>query len=254
MSVLSMVIAWVLAMMMAVAPSHREHFEPEAKESFDQADARYTEIATAIVTESMSGPALSEGKIGRIKTAMTVAAWMFYESGFRRDIDLGTSRVRLRKTGLNDFGRSWCLGQINLGTKTIPDPDRKGMFIETSADKTPQGWTGPELLADRRKCVRATIDRMRSSLLACADLPVEERMAQYASGLCKTNPALPVPVEKQEHMIEQGKAISKERTRFVYRWLSKDRPKVNDAQVLQEMKGETPNASDRTEHRGAPKG
>lgn len=217
-----LLIIWILNVMTSVAPPHREHFEAEAKESYAQADVRYREIAEAIVDASFDEnvqPAFP-GPRGRASTAMLVATTFFMESGFRRDIDLGTSRARLRRSGLNDHGRSWCMGQINLGITRVPDPERPGTLKETSAATTINGWTGPELLADRRKCVAATINVLRLSMGACANLPPMERLAVYASGTCDN---------------EAGRRASETRMRFFHRWLNRDRPAAKDAQVLLEM-------------------
>jgi hypothetical protein len=215
-------VVWILSMMTAVAPPHREHFEAEAKESYAQADERYREIAEAIVDTSYDEniQPVFPGQRGRASTAMLVATIFFMESGFRRDLDLGTSHVRLRRAGLNDFGRSWCMGQINLGIKRIPDPDRPGMWKDTSAKNTAEGWSGPELFADRRKCIAATISVLRSSLGACRHLPPMARLAVYAAGTCDS---------------EAGQRASEARMRLFHRWLGRGRPEPKDAQVLLEM-------------------
>jgi len=113
------------------------------------------------------------------------------------------------------------MGQINLGIKRIPDPDRQGMWKDTSAKQTAQGWTGPELLADRRKCVRATIEAVRTSFGACGSLPFGQRLAAYAAGTCES---------------QEGRQKSEQRLRLFTRWNGRGRPAVTDEQVLNEQK------------------
>jgi hypothetical protein len=214
-----LIIAWILSMMTTVSPPHREHFIGEAQESYAQADQRYREIAEAIVDTAYdpSVQPLFRGQYGRASTAMLVASIWFMESGFRRDIDLGTSRVRLRRAGLNDFGRSWCMGQINLGSKKVQDPDHPGRWVETSERTTPEGWTGPDLLSDRRKCAAATIRVLRSSLGGCRHLPISERLALYAAGTCDS---------------EEGRSASRVRMSLFHKWNNAARPDVKDSDVL----------------------
>jgi len=212
-------VAWILAAMISLAPPHRQHWEPTAQESYAQADARYLQIAETIaqgvfdpeILPVMSGPR------GRQDTAMLVVIWWNSESGFRRDVDLGLGRKRLARAGWNDYGKSWCMGQINLGRKPRPDPDNLGQLIEESATTTAEGWTGRDLCNDRRKCLIATMNVMRRSIGVCRALPVDERMAAYVAGYCES---------------EAGKRISRFRMQQFWQWRGKDRPNYTDAQVM----------------------
>ena len=220
-----LVILWILAAMNSLSPAHRAHFEKEAMESYVQADTRYREIAENTVDKAMTTTPLFSGKRARISTAMFVTVMWFMESGFRRDIDLGTSRVRLRHTGLNDFGRSWCMGQINLGSKRVLDPAHPGMWLETSNTLTPQGWSGPELVTDRGKCAVVTIETLRQSMLACRSLPMNQRLAAYAAGRCDS---------------EEGRRLSEVRMRLFFRMNERGRPDVTDGDILKEMTNAKP--------------
>jgi hypothetical protein len=219
-------VAWILTMMTVTAPPSR--FESaatkDAKESVEDASARYREIATDIVEASFQEdvkPAFG-GVHGRAKTALAVAAIFFTESGFRRDVDLGTNHASERKKGLNDFGHSWCMGQLNLGWKMIPDPEHEGGFIDTSTRKTLEGWTGRDLLSDRRKCIIATITHIRSSLSVCYHLPLAERLAQYARGSC---------------LSAVGRRMSRAKM-FVYARWQKSIPSILDVELLEAMRNE----------------
>lgn len=210
-------ITWLLSMMLAAAPVDRPRHVPEARESKEQAEQRYREIAEAVFDASFDPNVqpVFPGDKGRASTAMIVTAMFYMESGFRRDVDLGTSRHRLRRAGLNDFGRSWCMGQINLGAKK--EKDAQGRVIETSATLSKEGWTGPELQSDRRKCAISTINLIRASTYACKDLPREERLAAYAAGNCDS---------------DAGKMASRARMAFFNRWVHRNRPNATDTQVI----------------------
>ena len=215
-------IVWILAAMTAVSPPHREHWEPAAQESYAQADARYREIATTIV-EGVFDPTIEpvlRGVRGRQNTAMLVTLWWNSESGFRRDVDLGLGRTRTSKAGWNDYGRSWCMGQINLGRKKREDPQRPGHWIEDSPLMTPEGWSGRDLCQDRMKCLKTTIRVMRGSVRACRRLPMQERLAAYAAGYCES---------------ERGRAISRSRMQNFWRRYRQNRPDYTDAQAMAEI-------------------
>jgi hypothetical protein len=178
-SVLSLVAA-----MNMMSPAHRDHFLREARESHAQADERYLEIATAIIDVSFD-PAekpIFGGQYARTKTAMFIAHKFFMESGFRRDVHTGIGRENLPT--INDYGKSWCMGQLMLGKKRIDLGN--GKWITDSASTTPEGWTGRELLADNRKCASATLHAIRRSISACNGLPFPERLAAYATGSCSS--------------------------------------------------------------------
>lgn len=216
-------ITWLLTIMTSLSPPHRTHFEPAAQESYAQADARYREVAETITDGSFAGDVtpVYGGRYGRQQTAVLVVVWWHAESGFRRDVDLGLARARLAKSGWNDFGRSWCMGQINLGRKSMPDPSNPGMMIEDSPAATPEGWTGKDLCSDRSKCFRATVRTMRQSFSACRALPVSERLAVYASGTCTS---------------EDGRRLSRTRMRQFHSWFAKGRPQFTDEDMLAELK------------------
>jgi hypothetical protein len=219
-------IAWVLSAMTAMSPPHRQHWEPAAQESHAQADARYREIAETIVDGVFDESVMPvfKGERARQNTAMLVVVWWNGESGFRRDVDLGIGRRRLAKVGWNDYGRSWCMGQINLGRKAMPDPNKPGSWIEESAAITPEGWSGRDLIEDRRKCLLSTLRVMRQSVSTCRKLPSSERLTMYAAGHCES---------------EKGRAISRARMRTFWRWLKRGRPKYLDSEVMSELKLKT---------------
>lgn len=212
-------ITWILATMMSMAPYREGYRTPDAAESREEATERYQEIADAIVTSSFREDVkpLFGGPHGRAKTAMLVTAVFFTESGFRRDVDLGIGREVSMKKGLNDFGRSWCMGQVHLGYKKERNPYDDTQWVSDSVRTTREGWTGRELLEDREKCAIATINILRSSLSMCRNLPLQERLAQYAAGRCESS---------------RGKYASLQKMRVFQTWVNRNRPAIADADAI----------------------
>jgi len=104
--------------------------------------------------------------------------------GYRKDVDAGIKR--------GDHGRSWCVMQIHIGN-----------------GKTKEGWTGPELISDRKKCFRSGYKSVKLSFGACWNKPIDQRLNAYASGNC-----------------ENGIKESKERMNFGI-WLFNKAPRVS---------------------------
>lgn len=163
----TLLVAWLHALMLWTLPPERivPFISIEArKETVAERSARYESIASdviAVVFDPAEAP-LFAGDDGRAKTAATVLGLTRYESDWHLDVDNGVTR--------GDHKRSWCIGQVLL--------DADGVA------KTPEGWTGPDLVADRKKCVRVVLRMARESFRACRALPVEERLALYARGSC----------------------------------------------------------------------
>ena len=143
------IITWLVAAMFAWTP---------AKES-DR--ARYTEIASdlaAVVYDPEEKP-LYPGEDGRAKTALLLASIAAHESTFRVDVEDGRAR--------GDGGTSWCFMQLHIGS-----------------GKTVEGWTGPDVTSDRKRCFRAGLHIAQESFRMCAGSPPNEMLSAYASGQC----------------------------------------------------------------------
>lgn len=158
---------WLKALMLWAMPPERivPLIATDARrETVEERSARYEDIASDVVAVVLDPeePPLFRGDDGAAKTAAALLALTRYESDWHLDVDNGTTR--------GDGQRSWCLGQILL--------DKAG------AKTTPEGWTGPDLVADRQKCLRRVLHMMRESFRACSSLPVEERLALYTRGNC----------------------------------------------------------------------
>lgn len=123
---------------------------------------RYTDIASDVVAVAFDPdeePAF-QGERARERTALLMLSIASFESQFRADVDRGDVR--------GDHGTSWGLFQIHIG---------KG--------RSKEGWSGPELTADRKKGVRAGLRIARDSLKWCSKLPAEDRLSGYTKGRCE---------------------------------------------------------------------
>ena len=147
---IELVTTWLVGAMISwVPPRH------------DADRVRYESIARDLVTvvyDDAEQPIFA-GDAGRAKTVLLMASIASFESGYRADVDDG------RTTG--DHGRSFCLMQVQV-------------FGRTS-----EGYTGHDLVADRKKCFRAALHRVRYSFEWCKSHALEDRLSGYTSGTCR---------------------------------------------------------------------
>jgi hypothetical protein len=212
------VIAWLLTFMVSVAPTNRKVYYPDAKETSEEAQLRYESIASDIVSVvwNSSNPPLFKGPNGRAKTASVMLGIMFFESNFRRDVDLG-----LGKAGVGDSGTSFCLMQVKTGTGRTGTWNKTKNRFKVWGDKDEdlvEGWTGPELVQDRKKCIEAGYRVMSASFAVCRNLPVSAWLRAYASGNCKDDGG--------------GAEKSESRMNFGMNWFNNHRPSFTDAEFL----------------------
>ena len=211
------VIAWLLSLMVSVAPPGRKSYIPEAQETVEEATSRYEDIAkdTAFVVWDPQEKPIFHGSRGRIRTAMVLYAVISYESAFRLDVDTGEGPM-----SKGDGGASWCLNQVNLGKKDKVGntPIRivvnvgGGYKFTTNQD---EGWSGQDLVDDRQKCFHAALAILRSSFAACSALPIESRLNQYASGHC-----------------DRGAEASHRRMGLALLWMGRKLPTFKDVDVM----------------------
>lgn len=151
---------------MVVAMVRWMHAEPMVVQE------RYEGIASdavAVAYDTDEAP-LFPGSQGRAKTAALILAIARLESDYSVKVDDG--RIR------GDHGSSFCMMQIHIGSRHVVlegDTWRYGTKDE--------GWTGADLLADRRKCFRAGLHFARQSVRSCGNLSL------YTSGRCSTTEA-----------------------------------------------------------------
>ena len=144
---------WVLTAMVTWAPPRTD------------ADlARYKSIASDIETVAYdpSEEPIVAGPDGRARTALLLASTAYDESFFRADVDDGSAR--------GDGGRSVCVMQVWV-----------------NEGRTREGWTAPELIADREKCVRAALHIVRGSMAWCRwsrGLSGGDLLGGYTHGKC----------------------------------------------------------------------
>lgn len=208
-------IAWILSFMTVLAPPGRPQFLPEAKETQVEATERYDSIARDIQEVVLSEPPVFRGAYAQSRTTALILSLMLHESSFRKDVDFGVgSKAR------GDHGNSWCLMQINIGTgKTLSWNTVRGRFARPGDDsaEVELGWTGRELVEDRKKCIRAGLRVVRGTL--CNNLPQLEWLRAYASGSCS-----------------YGSEESQRRMGVAIRWFNSHKPPMTDAELLAEVK------------------
>jgi hypothetical protein len=179
--------AWILSVMLAAAPPGRT--QPlEAIETSEEAVVRYAEIArsiTDVVLDAAEPPLFRQPA----QTAALILAVSYLESAWRKDVDLGIGRL-----ARGDSGASWCMMQIHLGR-----------------GKTPEGWSGPDLVASRDRCFRTGLRALRRSVNACRARPMGEWLNAYASGACT-----------------RGAVESRRRVGLAMRWYA-TRPRTTEA-------------------------
>lgn len=182
---MEVVIAWILSFMVATAEPGRTTFYAEAQETQAEALERYNSIASDLV-EVVYDPAtepLFKGPQGRSRTVTVLLAVMLFESGFMKNVDTGKG-----KFARGDNGKSWCLLQQNVGVgrtaKWNTRHDRSPRFGDNPADIV-EGFSGPEMIADRKKCITAGLRGLRVSFASCPGIPLDQKLRVYGSGSCK---------------------------------------------------------------------
>jgi hypothetical protein len=150
-------VSYLVAAMLTWVPLHA-HAPLESRE---HAQERYGSIArdvASVALDNTEAP-LFEGADARTETAVLMLAVASYESSFNQRVDDGTR--------LGDHGHSFCLMQIRVGRGA-----------------TREGWSGKQLVEDRKMCFRAALHILRASFNACKNLPMADRLSAYASGHC----------------------------------------------------------------------
>lgn len=190
---LNPVIAWLVGLMVQVAPPEVLAAKPQLplhEETAEQKVARYTDIAEDLylVLYDPKTVSLFRGPSGRAQTAVLVLGVAFHESGFANDVDKGPC-FRGVANGRDyharcDGGVAACMLQIEVGDGT-----------------TKEGWSKGELFADRQKCIRAGLGLMRRSMNACRTSPLEQRLSVYAQGSC----ASPVGIKRSRELFGQAR-------------------------------------------------
>ncbi|HZU82989.1 MAG TPA: hypothetical protein VE987_08740, partial [Polyangiaceae bacterium] len=146
-----------MAAMLAWVPLHA-HAPLESREHAMQRYESIARDAVSVALDENEAP-LYDGPDARTETALLMLAVASFESSFSKRVDDGIRR--------GDHGHSYCLMQIQVGFGT-----------------TREGWTGRQLIDNRRLCFRAALHILQASFAACRKLPMEDRLSAYASGHC----------------------------------------------------------------------
>jgi hypothetical protein len=179
---LNQVRSWIVGIISKAAPPGRKIYYPEGQETVEEATARYESIADDlihVIYDPKTKP-LFRGENGRARTVTVVLGIMFHESAFMRQVDYG-----LGKAGRGDHGRSWCSLQIKVGDgKTLKWNTVHDRPIKWNDPKEEifDGYTGKELVENRRLCISEGLKIMQLSFGGTAGLPLADRLRVYASG------------------------------------------------------------------------
>jgi hypothetical protein len=129
-------------------------------ETAETARARYETIAKDIATVVLDAEVdpLFDGDDGRARTGLLLASIASHESRFHKQVDNGAIR--------GDHGAAW------------------GIFQTHVYGRTTEGWSGPDIIADRTKAVRLALRMARQSFAACRGLELPDRLSVYTTGKC----------------------------------------------------------------------
>lgn len=221
MTVLDIVTAWVLSFIIVAAPPGRKIYYPEGQETRAEAEMRYRDI-TRDVIEVVYDPnekPLFKGPNGRARTVSVVLSVMLHESSFMKHVD-----YNIGKYARGDQGKSWCLMQIKIDnsrnrTMRWNRVKNRPPVWNDPPEEIDEGYTGDELIADRKLCIREGMKILRLSFGACSKYPLNERLRNYASGTC-----------------EKGGEASKARMNLAIFWFQKSfKNQFTDEQVIQTL-------------------
>jgi hypothetical protein len=153
---------YTFALLIALQPLTKPMTWGGVTESVEQRRDRFGHMARdfAAVVEERKDLGMSQRDA--VRWLVAVAR---HEGALARAVDLG-----IGKWALGDRGNSFCSLQIRLG--------RTG--------KTKEGWSGQDLLDDRRKCARVGLRVMLGSMGVCKANGPSGWLSAYAAGNCIT--------------------------------------------------------------------
>ena len=213
---LELVKDWIKSFMIDTAPPGRKIYHKDGQETIDDTLKRYDSIAddlVSVVYDPNTKPVF-KGPDGRARTISLILSVMLHESGFMKHVDYG-----LGAHARGDEGESWCLMQLHVGDgrtmKWNTKEDRPVEWNDPEEDIA-EGYTGPEMVKNRRLCIAEGLKILRISFASCSGLPLEDRLRLYASGSC-----------------EKGSKESRNRVGKAIRWFAKSHQKqFTDEQIL----------------------
>lgn len=177
--------SWILSFITTMAPIEEPAMVPEAHETEFERTRRYHQIALDLIDVAYdpSNTPLFDGVDGRSHTVAIMLGIMFHESKFRKHIDFA-----LGPNGRGDRGKSWCLMQVMAGRRGRTSKwnvihDRPYNWGDPHHEIR-KGFTGKELVKDRRLCFQEGLKIARLSFSRCG-YALENKLRVYASGSCK---------------------------------------------------------------------
>jgi len=209
-------------------------FIKDAIETSEEGEARYEQIADAAISVAYDPDEkpIFGGKYGRAKTLALILSIAYFESGYRKDVDLN-----LGPLARGDKGESWCMMQFRLGRPSFDGDTKKRVVLDGSGiewysrpviyekgrarfqdppeDGWP-GWGGKDLVTDRTKCFAAGLHFVRKSFNSCRHLPIVDRLSVYGAGRCIKN--------------MEGSRI---RVVKAQKWLANSKPPLTDKEVME---------------------
>lgn len=204
---------WVINKMVSMSPPGRSYIK-DAIESKEDGLLRYEEIADSaisVVYDENEKP-IFRGEFGRARTLALLISVAWFESGFRKDVDLGVGEL-----ARGDNGKSWCMMQVNLG-KPNPLTGKTSHRVVLTDDKVEItndksiGFGGEDLIFDRKSCFKVGLHMIRKSFNSCAGIALLDKLSVYGSGKCVNN------MPGSRYRIQ--KAID---------WFNEIKPPINDA-------------------------
>ena len=227
--------AWVMGFLLEASPPGRKIWYPEGQETKDEALQRYNRIAWDVVELAYAPettPVFSSTIEGRSQTATVWLGVMFFESSFMKHVD-----YNLGEKGRGDSGLSWCMMQLRIGAhRTVPwniKEDRQPWFGDNPEDIF-EGYTGLELIEDRKRCINEGHHMIRASFKLCNNLPLMERLTAYAIGRCVPKNEQD-PEDVKEVALGRSKSRSRMSSAIKYFTKTKDTRGFTDDEVVAAM-------------------
>lgn len=168
MTVVKTLCAWLASIVLSAYPAEKMYPDDSVKQTeyVDRVDDIVTDIQEIVYEPSHTS--WFGGKWGRAMEAALVTVIASQESGgFDPKVLSGEKR--------GDKGSSWCLMMLNIGR-----------------GKTREGWTGPDLIADRKKCLRSGLESARRSMNSCRKYGALSGLSIYDTGSCIKNESISV--------------------------------------------------------------
>lgn len=157
---------WILSAMLTIVSP--EKAQVVSHETLEEVKARYASMASDMAEVISTSDPLFYGSDAEVRTAALVTSVSFFEGGFSKAVDEGKAR--------GDGGNSWCHMQLHIGKGHV--------VIGTPEMKT---WTGKDLIEDRKKCYKAGLEVLRSSMALCSRYKDGDSLSAFTTGRCITN-------------------------------------------------------------------